>query len=151
MNKEESTKFAVKMVKDMISFFEVNPEITSHIEDEVLNIDIESTELNSLLIGRNAENIRAFQSVVSSALRSQDADIYRISIDIADYKKQHAEKIADKTRGWIEHVIETGEEKRVHLNAADRRTVHQTALEFSEIKTHSEGQGRDRELIISRV
>ena len=71
-------------------------------------------------------------------------------IVIADYKKQHAEKIIEKARGWIEEVRRTGESKIVNLNAADRWTVHHLASEYSDIETHSEGEGRDRQLIISQ-
>ena len=39
--------------------------------------------------------------------------------------------------------------KIVDLNAADRWTVHHLANEYSDIVTHSEGEGRDRRLVIS--
>ena len=82
-------------------------------------------------------------------MRNSDAAVTRINLDIADYKKQHAEKIAEKARGWIEEVRRTGESKIVDLNAADRWTVHHLVNEYSDIVTHSEGEGRDRRLVIS--
>ena len=39
----------------------------------------------------------------------------------------------------------------VNLNAADRRVVHKLAEDYSDITTHSEGEGHDRVLIISKV
>jgi spoIIIJ-associated protein len=71
-------------------------------------------------------------------------------VDIADYKKQHAEKTAEKAREWIEAVRETGESKVLDLNSADRWIVHQVANEYSDISSHSEGEGRERRLIISQ-
>ena len=38
----------------------------------------------------------------------------------------------------------------IDLNAADRRVVHKVAADYSDIETHSEGEGRERKLIISK-
>ena len=83
-------------------------------------------------------------------LNNKNAEITRVNLDIADYKKQRAEKIASRAEEWIERVRESGRPYRALLNAADRRTVHQLATEYDDIETHSEGQGRDRVLIIAR-
>lgn len=150
MNREESLAFAVKIVQDVISFFEVNPAIESHIEGDVITISVASSTANSLLIGRNADTLRSLQTLISNMLHNNDAEITRIHLDIADYKKQRAEKIAGRAEGWIEKVRETGNVYTARLNAADRRTVHQVAAQYSDIATHSEGEGRERVLIISR-
>ena len=111
---------------------------------------IPSNERNSLLIGRGAETLRSLQALVSAALRGKDAAVTRVNVDIADYKKRHAEKVAEQAREWIEEVRETGDSKVLDLNAADRWTVHHVASEYTDISTHSEGEGRDRRLIISQ-
>lgn len=151
MSQQESIELASKTVQDIISFFEVNVDIETQVEDDVINIAVGSSELNSLLIGRNAETLRSLQSIVVSVLRNQDAEIQRVNIDIADYKKQRAEKLAEKARSWIEEVRTTGESHVANLNAADRRVVHHVAAEYSDIKTFSEGEGRDRRLIIAQI
>ena len=58
--------------------------------------------------------------------------------------------MAEKTRGWIEEVRRDGESKTLDLNSADRWIVHNIAAEYSDITTHSEGEGRERRLIISK-
>jgi len=54
------------------------------------------------LIGRNAETLRSLQYIVSTVLRSNEAELTRVNIDIAGYKKQRAERIAKQAREWIE-------------------------------------------------
>ena len=125
--------------------------VTSTIDDEVIQLSVPSTSLNSLLIGRNADNLRALQHVVSMALVTNGAEITRVNVDVASYKQHRAERIAEKAEGWIRKVRETGQPMTVDLNAADRRVVHKVAGDYSDIETHSEGEGRDRKLIISRV
>lgn len=151
MNRDESLAFAVKAVQDIVSFFEVNPAIESHIEGDVITISVASSDANSLLIGRNADTLRSFQTLISHMLHNQNAELTRVHLDIADYKKQRAEKIAQRAEEWIARVRETGEPYTARLNAADRRTVHQVATAYRDIETHSEGEGRDRALIISRA
>lgn len=150
MNHEASLEYAKKYLEDLLSFFGINTEVEAHIEGDVIELSIPSTEANSILIGRSAETLRSLQYTVSTTLRNQDAALVRVNIDIADYKKQRAEKIAEKARGWIEGVRKSGDSYVANLNAADRRIVHQVAMEFDDIKTFSEGEGRDRRIIIAQ-
>ena len=150
MNTQESIDFAKKYLADMLTFFEVNVEVEASLNEEIIELSVPSTEMNSLLIGKNAETLRSMQLLLSAALRSQDAATSRVNIDIADYKKQRAEKVAKQAREWIEEVIRTGDSYVARLNAADRRIVHHVASEYSNIETFSEGEGRDRKIIIAQ-
>ena len=107
--------------------------------------------MNSLLIGRNADNLRALQFIVSQSLSARGAEVTRVNVDVADYKRQRADRIAEKAEGWIRKVRETGEPIRLDLSPADRRVVHKLAEDYSGITTHSEGEGRERQLIIEPV
>ncbi len=151
MDKQASIDFAVKAVEDIISFFEVKPQVQAVVEDDVINIQVGSSQLNSLLIGRGAETLRSLQTLVAAMLHSHDAELVRLNIDIADYKKQRADKLAAEAEGWIADVVAHGEPYTARLNAADRRIVHRVAQSRSEVTTHSEGEGKNRVLIISRV
>ena len=150
MNKDESIRFATKYLEDLLSFFGINVAVSSTIDDEVIQLSVPSTSMNSLLIGRNADNLRALQYLTSMALVNKEAEITRVNVDVADYKRQRADRIADKAELWIKKVRETGEPMTVNLNAADRRVVHKLAEDYSDITTHSEGEGRERKLIIEK-
>ncbi len=150
MDHEASLAYAKKYLEDLLSFFEVNVDIDAHIEGDVIELSVPSTESNSILIGRGAETLRSMQYAVSTVLRNKDAALVRVNIDIADYKKQRADKIAEQARGWMEKVRATGDSHVANLNAADRRVVHQVATEFEDIETFSEGEGRDRRIIIAQ-
>jgi spoIIIJ-associated protein len=151
MNKDESIRFAAKYLEDLLSFFGINVAVYSTIDDEVIQLSVPSTSLNSLLIGRNADNLRSLQHIVQAALIAKDAEVTRVNVDVADYKRQRADRISEKAEGWIKKVRETGEPMTINLNAADRRVVHKLAEDYSDITTHSEGEGRERKLIISKI
>ena len=53
MNTDESIRFATKYLEDLLSFFGINVAVYSTIEDDVIQLSIPSTSMNSLLIGKN--------------------------------------------------------------------------------------------------
>jgi len=150
MNRDESIRFATKYLEDLLSFFGINVAIYSTIEDDVIQLSVPSTSLNSLLIGKNADNLRALQHVVMTTLIARNAEVTRVNVDVADYKRQRADKIADQAEGWIREVRDTGQTKTLDLNAADRRIVHKVAQDYSDVNTYSEGEGRERRLFIAK-
>ena len=150
MDRQESVEFAKKYLEDMLSFFGANVVIEANVEEDVIELSVPSSELNSILIGRGAETLRSLQYVISTTLRNKNAALTRVNLDIADYKKQRADKIAEQAREWIEEVRRTGDSYIADLNPADRRIVHKVAQEYADIRTFSEGEGRDRKIIIAQ-
>lgn len=151
MNRDESIRFATKYLEDLLSFFGINVAVFSTIDDEVIQLSVPSTSLNSLLIGRNAGNLRALQQIVISALQSKSAELTRVSIDVADYKRQRADHIARQAEDWAKQVRSTGQPMTLNLNPADRRVVHKVIADYSDLESHSEGVGHDRKLIIRKI
>ena len=151
MDKEQSIQFAQKYLEDLLSFFGANLTVSSTCDEDVIELSVPSSELNSLLIGRGAETLRSLQYMVSTVLRNKEAELTRVNIDIADYKKQRAERVAAQAKQWIEEVRRTGDSFVTTLNAADRRIVHHVASEYSDVRTFSEGEGRERKITIAQA
>lgn len=150
MDQQQAIDFAVEYLQNIVAFFGQNVPVTAALEDDIISLHIDSSDLNSILIGRNAETLRSLQFIVSTALRNKGFSLTRVNVDVADYKKQREEKIAEKAREWIEAVRTTGDSHIAHINAADRRIVHRVAGEYDDIETFSEGEGRDRHIIIAQ-
>ncbi|MBC7764545.1 KH domain-containing protein [Microbacteriaceae bacterium] len=150
MDQQQSIDFAQKFLQDIISFFGENIEVTARQDEDIIELHVETSELNSILIGRNAETLKSLQYIVSTSLRNKEAALIRVNVDVADYKKQREEKLAEKAREWIEEVRSTGDSYIARINAADRRVVHRVATEYDDIQTFSEGEGRERHLIIAQ-
>ncbi|PLS81058.1 single-stranded DNA-binding protein [Candidatus Saccharibacteria bacterium] len=150
MDKEASIAYAKKNLEDIISFFGLNTDITATLSDDVIELSIPSSHLNGFLIGQRGDTLKSLQLLVSMALRNQQAELTRVNIDVADYKRQRAERLAEQVRGWAEEVTQSGEAKALRpMSAVDRRVVHHTIGEFANLSTSSEGEGRDRHVVIS--
>lgn len=145
---EESIMYAKKYLEDLLSFFGLNTDIYATHEDDVIELNIPSTHLNGFLIGQRGETMRSLQFIVSSALRQQNYEFTRVNIDVADYKKQRADKLATAAEAWIAKVKESGEPMDLKpMSPADRRIVHKVASDAG-LATESVGEGRDRHIIL---
>lgn len=150
MNQSEALEYIKKYTEDLLTFYGVNVEVEVEVRDDFVDIKVPDNDETSLLIGRNAETLRAIQYLLSTVLRNVGSPLIRVNLDIADYKQQRAQKVADQARAWIEQVRETGDSYVARINAADRRIVHQIATEYEDVRTFSEGEGRDRAIIIAQ-
>ena len=150
MNQQQTEEFVKKYTEDLLAFFGVNASVVVTMREDGIDIDVPDTENNSVLIGRNGETLRSIQYVLTTILRNKDTDVSRVNLDIAGYKRQRAEKVAAEARQWIENVRQTGDSHIASLNAADRRVVHQVATEYDDVQTFSEGEGRERKIIIAQ-
>lgn len=146
---EESIAYAKKYLEDLLSFFGLNTDIYATSEDgEVIELNIPSTHLNGFLIGQRGETMRSLQFIVSSALKSQNFPVARVNVDVADYKRQRADRLAKTAEDWIKQVQESGEPYDVRpMNAADRRVVHKVAADAG-LASESVGEGRDRHIVL---
>jgi spoIIIJ-associated protein len=146
---EESIAYAKKYLEDLLSFFGLNTDVYATSEDdEVIELNIPSTHLNGFLIGQRGETMRALQFVVSSALKNQNYPCTRVNVDVAEYKKQRADRLAVTAEEWVKQVQTSGEPYEVRpMNAADRRVVHRVAAEAG-LASESVGEGRDRHIVL---
>lgn len=146
---EESLRYAKKYLEDLLSFFGLNTEVHATSEDgEVIELNIPSTQLNGFLIGQRGETVRAIQFLIGSALKNQNFEVSRVNVDVADYKKQRADRLAETAQDWIKKVQESGEPYELRpMNAADRRVVHKVAAEAG-LASESVGEGRDRHIVL---
>jgi spoIIIJ-associated protein len=145
---EEAIQYAKKYLEDILSFFGLNTDVYATSEDDVIELEVPSTHLNGFLIGQRGENMRALQFLVSNALKNQGHEYTRVNVDIADYKKQRADRLGQRAQEWMKQVKDSGEDMELKpMNAVDRRTVHKLAQEYG-IISESTGEGRDRRIIL---
>ncbi len=146
---EEAIAYSKKYLEDILSFFGLNLDVYATTEDhEVIELSVPSTHMNGFLIGQRGETMRALQYMVSNALKNQNFAKNRVNVDIAEYKKTRANQLAERAQIWIDKVKSSGEPMALKpMNAADRRTVHKAASDAG-IETESQGEGRDRHIVL---
>lgn len=146
---EAAIQYAKKYLEDLLSFFGLNTDVYATSEDgEVIELNIPSTHMNGFLIGQHGDTARSLQFLVSNALKNQNYTYTRVNVDVADYKKQRADRLAETAEEWVKKVKDTGEPYECKpMNAADRRTVHRVASDAG-LTSESVGEGRDRHIVL---
>ncbi len=152
MDREQSINYAKEYLENILSFFGLNTDVSVTADDDVVELSVPSTHLNGFLIGQRGDTLRSLQQLISTTLKNRDAELTRVNLDIADYKKQRNQRLSEQVEEWAKSVIETGEPMHLRpMSAAERRVVHQTLTDYATVTTHSEGEGRDRHVVLSRV
>ena len=105
---EEAIVYAKKYLEDLLSFFGLNTDIYATSDDEVIQLNVPSTHLNGFLIGQRGENMRSLQYLVSTALKNNGYAHTRVNVDIAEYKKQRADRLRERAEEWVKKVKESG-------------------------------------------
>jgi spoIIIJ-associated protein len=147
---EEAIVYAKKYLEDLLSFFGLNTDVHATSDDEVIQLNVPSTHLNGFLIGQRGENMRSLQYLTSTALKNNNYVHNRVNVDIAEYKKQRADRLRDKAEIWVKEVRDSGNPMDLDpMNAADRRVVHQLAAEYG-LTSESAGEGRERHIVLKK-
>src|SRR5579863_9974943 len=106
---DEAITFAKKYLEDLLSFFGLNTDVHASSDDEVIQLNVPSTRLNGFLIGQRGENMRSLQYLTSTALKNNNYSNTRVNVDIANYKRQRADRLREKAEAWVKQVRDSKE------------------------------------------
>lgn len=117
-------------------------------QGEIL-LDVKGEDLGQI-IGKDGATLNALQILISTALSRRQNRRVRVYIDAGGYKEKQMKAIERIAKGAAKDVESTGQEKILPpMSAAERRIVHMALKENKNVQTHSEGEGKNRRLIIS--
>lgn len=146
---DQAIEKAKQYLEDILSFFGLNAVVRASHDEDVIELSVPSTHLNGFLIGHNGETMRALQALVGTMLKNAETVLTRVNIDIADYKQHRAERLLEKLTEWVKEVRDSKQAMHLEpMNGADRRTVHRGLEDYSDVTSHSEGEGRDRHIVL---
>lgn len=148
-DQDKAIEDARKFLEDILSFFGLNAVVSASSDEDVIELSVPSTHLNGFLIGQHGETLRALQAMVSTMLKNAEAALTRVNIDVADYKQHRAERLLEQLEGWVKQIRENKEPMHLRpMNAADRRTIHRGLEDYSDVTSHSEGEARERHIVL---
>lgn len=118
-------------------------------EDLVVQIDVGEDEAG-LMIGYHGETLTAMQRVMRVIFHDQLEQ--RLVVNVNDYREQRREQVEEMAIDLAYQVLDTGRPYQFrYLPANERFIVHTTIADhedFGELTTYSQGEGRDRRLMI---
>lgn len=121
---------------------------TKDTNDESVDI-ILNTKDTGVVIGYHGDTLEGLQLVLSLCVARKLGRFVRISIDVGDYKKNRTEWLKTLALETKERVMSEGKEMAIpELKSWERRIVHLLLEKDEEVVSESQGEGRDRVLVI---
>jgi spoIIIJ-associated protein len=102
------------------------------------------------IIGREGFTIKSLQTLATTLVNRKSKQRTSLSIDANDYqnrRQKNLEKIAINAARMA--VTQNREVPLEPMSASDRRLVHMLLQDHAEVETFSQGEGRDRHLVIA--
>jgi spoIIIJ-associated protein len=116
--------------------------------EDTIEVTIDSEE-NGMLIGHHGETLEALQLIASLAVAKKLGEYVRFSLEIGEYKKQRMEYLVSLFDRMKAQALDTREGQALpHLKSWERRYVHMLAKDDPDVVTESEGEGRERVLVV---
>lgn len=134
-----------------IGEFNITATVKSHIEDEIIYVNIDSDH-NSILIGKNGRTLQALNEIAKLAVSSKFKKKYRVLLDINDYKDGKYNKVVYMAKHMAREVQRSHETMTMEAMPADeRRMIHNALSTMPHIRTESVGEGKHRQITIRYV
>lgn len=109
-------------------------------------------ENNAILIGKGGQNLKAISTVLRGAVNTTFKDRFEILVDVGHYREDRYRKV----KKLAMHVAKEVQKSHIDvaldpMSADERKVIHEYLKDMSNIKTESEGEGKDRRLVIKYV
>lgn len=123
-------------------------EVVDDPENEAVAVNI-TTDETGILIGRHGETIAAFQLLLNQIVQRGTGEWQRILVDTGDYRTKQEDTLKNMALSAADKVKESGNPYSLYdLTPGQRRYVHMVLSEDPNVLTESEGEGRERHLVI---
>ena len=147
---EEITKIIEEETKNLIDKIGIDAQMRVEEAEDTFTVHLDCPE-NALLIGKHGNTLSSLELVLSLIVAQRSGEYKRILVEVAGYRQEREEYLRDLAGRLHDEVIETGEEKTVRgLKPWERRVVHMHLGEIGDVVTESEGEERDRVLVIKK-
>lgn len=148
--KQDPVKIGEEYLKEILKANNIKGIVEKKIRDNLIYYNINAGDDNGYLIGRRSRYLIALQTLVSTAIynvtKSMDINVI---VDVAEYKQKRIDYLEGLAAQHARRVKETKKPIALsNLNAYERKIVHDKVANLKGVTTHSEGEGKDRHLII---
>lgn len=150
-SKEDVIKLAAEELLSKIGV-EGSTEVRRDEENDAYIVQIE-TEQAGILIGHRGETLSAFQLILKQVIFSEITDEggFNLVVNVGDWRDKREETLKGIALGAVSKVRNTGIPQHIfELSPSERRFVHLLLEQEEGIVTESEGEGRDRHLVVKQ-
>ena len=150
---EKDIEEAVNKTKDFLNDLKKelgNIEYAIEIKEDIIYIKIEG-EKAADLIGYRGETLESIQNIISAIANKETSARVKIIVDILNYKEKRRNSLEILAKKVEKTVIKSGKPYRLEpMNAYERKIIHTSLQESSEVTTNSVGEEPYRRVIVRK-
>lgn len=138
-------------IAELFKLLDIEAEIEVTESDEAFTVSLDAKDNNALLIGKHGNTLSSLEYIIYILCAKDLETPKRILLEIGGYREEREAYLVDLAGRLKTEVIETGVEKQIRgLKPWERRHIHMTLSEDSDVMTESSGEDRDRVLVIKK-
>ncbi|MDP3764725.1 MAG: R3H domain-containing nucleic acid-binding protein [bacterium] len=147
----ENAEIIRETILKIFSFLNIEPELTIENNNGRIRANVSITEAG-FLIGRDGENLKSFQYIISLLVAKKTGDFSIFSsfvFDINNYQKEKEDYLVALAKNSAHKVLETGQAVELGImSAMERKIIHLTVEQIDGVKSESVGEGEERRVVI---
>ena len=138
----------VEMVEEILAIMDVDAMVDVEEKEEAVVIDIWGEDV-AILIGKEGKPLSDLQYLVNVSCRRKDEVSKRITVDIEGYTKRRISRIEKEALQLAEKAVSNGKSVELPpMRPFERKVIHVALRDFDGVWTESEGDERDRRVVI---
>ncbi len=144
----EKIKTFEKITKELFALLETKVGLEIKEEEGAIMIQL-TTDEPGILIGYHGQAIQAVQLLLALMGFRKLGEWTRVLVNVGDYREKRQESLTKMAQAIAQKVkFSKTAQGLPPMSSAERRIIHLALADDTEVETISEGEGRDRHVIV---
>jgi len=147
---EKEGEIAADFIEEFLDLADLDGDLEIEFKQERVYLTVDSEGESNLGKVSDPETVNAIQEITRLAVQSKTGEMSRLILDIAGSRDAKANQLKDLVEKTLAKLEETDKDQHLKpMSSYDRKLVHDMVAEAGMV-SESEGQGRDRHIVIRR-
>lgn len=147
---EKEGEIAADFIEEFLDLADLDGDLEIEFKQERVYLTVDSEGESNLSKVSDPETVNAIQEITRLAVQSKTGEMSRLILDIAGSRDAKAKQLKDLVEKTLAKLEETDKEQHLKpMSSYDRKLVHDMVAEAGMV-SESEGQGRDRHIVIRK-
>ncbi|MEL0236878.1 MAG: R3H domain-containing nucleic acid-binding protein [Aquiluna sp.] len=147
---EKEGEIAADFIEEFLDLADLDGDLEIEFRQERVYLSVAADGESNLGKVSNPETVEALQEITRLAVQAKTGEMSRLILDIGGSREAKTEQLRKLVEKSIEKLEETDREQHLKpMTSYDRKQVHDMVAEAGMI-SESEGQGRDRHVVIRK-
>jgi len=144
----KAVKKIEKVVQKLLELLEIEAKLVVEREEDVFQVQLEASD-PGVLIGYHGETLRALQRMVAMIVYRLTGEWLKIVVNVGDYRQRRQESLEKMALAASQKAKLSQQSQALPpMPPAERRIIHLVLAEEPEVETISEGEDRERHVVI---